>query len=69
MDDQTESIPAAPSPPPLPPANCGALARLVIPVAGALATLVRPEGRALANPGGTEKFVHKKKIGHAFLKT
>ena len=45
------------------------LSRLVIPVAGALASLVRPEGRALANPGGTEKFVHKKKIGHAFLKT
>ena len=48
-----QSVPAVP----YPPGNFGAFARLFSPGGEALANLVRPRGRALANHGGSpEKF-------------
>ena len=44
-----------PSPPP--PGCCGALARLFIPVGGALANFAMPGGRAFANPGASPELL------------
>ena len=45
-----QSIPAAPSPPPLPMGYYGAFARLISPGGGAFANFALPGGRAFADP-------------------
>ena len=40
-----------------PPGYCGALARLFIPVGGALANFAMPGGRAFANPGASPELL------------